>query len=143
MSLSLLLFSFCPWLLLLWLLLLLRLFFRLLPWLLRVLLLWRRVRWRPLFLCGLLRLLIRAIVHRNAGQRGRRGARSVRREGVAIKPKVEGKLVAYLEPEATLLWLLRLLLLWLLLRLWPLSLLLRLFLLLSPPPQLFLPCELP
>jgi hypothetical protein len=58
---------------------------------------------------------------------------------VAIKPKVEGKLVAYLEPEATLL---RLLLPWLLLRLWPLLLLLRLFLLLSPP-QLLLSCELP
>jgi hypothetical protein len=125
---------FCLWLLLL--MLLLRLFFRLLPWRLRVLLLWRRVRWRPLFLCGLLRLLIRAIVHRNVGQRGQRGARGVRREGVAIKPKVEGKLVAYLEPEATLL---RLLLPWLLLRLRPLLLL---FLLLSPP-QLLLSCELP
>ena len=65
LSLSLLLFLFCLWLLLL--LLLLQLFFRLLPWWLWVLLLWRRVRWRPLFLCRLLQLLIRMIVHCNVG----------------------------------------------------------------------------
>jgi hypothetical protein len=128
LSLSLLLFLFCLWLLLL--LLLLQLFFRLLPWRLRVLLLWCRVCWRPLFLCGLLRLLIHAIVHHNIRQRSQRGARGIRWQGMAIKPKVEGKLVAYLESEVTLLWLL---LPWPLLQLWPLLLPLRLFLLLSPP----------